>query len=90
MRVYLQLESIIHRRNQAPNLDWEQTPANSLRKEKLAKSFRLTVAGESHEEGLMVCFQAEKALWNSYTRSWDLSKACTITKAASTITQSMF
>lgn len=54
MWVYLQLESIIHRRKQAPDFDWQQTPANSLRKEKLAKSFMLTVPGEFHEEALMV------------------------------------
>lgn len=47
MQVYLQLESIIHRRKQTPNLDWQQTPANSLRKEKLAKSLMHTVLGNS-------------------------------------------
>lgn len=62
MQVYLQLESIIHRRKQAPNSDWQQTPANSLRKEKLATSLTLTVLGEFHEEALMVCFQADKTL----------------------------
>lgn len=59
MQVYLQLESIIHRRKQAPNLDWQQTPAKSLRKEKPAKCFMLTVPGEFHEEALMGCFQAK-------------------------------
>lgn len=62
MRVYLQLESIIHSGKQAPNSDWQPTSANSLRKEKLAKSFTLTVLGEFHEEALMVCFQADKTL----------------------------
>lgn len=62
MQIYLQLESIIHRRKQAPKLDWSQMPANSLRNKKLAKSFMLTVTGEFHEEALNICFQADNAV----------------------------